>query len=302
MSIRKPLSPLAGLLFAGLALASAGANAGYVLAPQWHDNGAPAAGADATFHRIDNDWHGSVVLWDEAAGRFGSGAPVGSFSWGTGLWGRADWDLVQRAGDGALAAPPVVQSWQGSVATIRHGNARFNECYGAALGLVDPLPLFDPAAALGDCNNAALADPAQTNWTARYQGYLRITEAAEYNFSVLNDDGFFFRLIGEGGSALEIGRDYLNPPARIGFGQTLSLTEGLYGFELGAWNRLGAGVVDLRWTTGCTRECEWSLVPADRLLSSAAVPEPGAFGLACFGLSLALAARRTRRRPPATKR
>lgn len=278
--------------------------ASYVLTPQFAGAHVAGSGADASFYRIDNTWQGSTVLWNESTRSFGSGDPISSFVWGTGLWGQADWRTVQQTGAGAAPAnaPSIQQAWQGQVGNINQANSRYNECYGGTWGTAALVPFFSAAPALGDCGNAEAADPAQQNWTARYSGYIRIAEAGEYNFSVLHDDGFFFRLIGAGGTELDIGRDYLNPRDRIGFDQNLWLSEGLYGFELGAWNRLGAGVVDLRWTTGCSQACEWTLVPTENLLSASAVPEPGAFALALTALaalSTAGAVRVRRRRPTA---
>jgi hypothetical protein len=283
---RIPMSPARALrslaaaaaVFASLAsLMPQPARAAYVLAPQYAGTFAAGSGADAAFHRITNDWQGSAVLWDEANRRFGSGEPIGSFSWGTGLWGQVDWAAVQQAAAGqpSAAGGALVQSFNGVLGDINHSNSRYLECYTATWGAASLVPLFSPSAPLGNCADPEAGDPAQQNWTARYSGFIRITEAGEYNFSVLHDDGFFFRLIGAGGSELDIGRDFLNPRDRIGFDQNLQLDVGLYGFELGAWNRLGAGVVDLRWQAACgTGPCDWTLVPTESLVSAGQIPEP----------------------------
>ena len=273
---RRWLAPMVAGVAALLALLPA-AQASYVLAPQYAGVFAAGTGADASLQRIANDWQGSAVLWDEATRSYGSGVPISSFSWGTGLWGQVDWTAVQQAaaGQASAASGAIVQSFQGVLPTINLGNARFNECYSAVWGAAALTPFFTPSAPLGNCGDAEAGDPAQQNWTARYSGFIRITDPGEYNFSVLNDDGFFFRLIGAAGSELDIGRDYLNPRDRIGFADNLELSAGLYGFELGAWNRLGAGVVDLSWAPGgCSGTCNWQGIPTEDLLSLSQVPEP----------------------------
>lgn len=293
-------------LLAALTLAAAlPASAAYVLAPRYPGSFEPGSGADAQFVRIDNSWRGSAVLWTEPGGPFGTGVPIGAnFSWGTGLWGQVDWLAVQQAaaGQASAASGALVQSFEGVLGTINHGNSRYNECYSATWGAAQLVPFFTaPASPLGECNNAEAGDAAQQNWTARYSGFIRITDPGEYNFSVLHDDGFFFRLIGAAGEELGIGRDYLNPRDRIGFGQNLSLSQGLYGFELGAWNRLGAGVVDLRWTAACGTGCDWTLVPTENLVAAGRVPEPAPWALFAAALASWLAfgrGRRSRCRPP----
>ncbi len=292
------VAPVAAAMGAALALvmAPAPATAAYVLAPQYAGNFAAGEGAYAAFHRINNEWQGSAVLWDEANRRFGAGEPIRTFSWGTGLWGQVDWQAVQQAAAGqpSAATGAVVESFERVLDTINHGNSRYAECYTTNWGPANLVPLFTPSAPLGDCGDASAGDPAQQNWTARYTGFIRITDPGEYNFSVLHDDGFFFRLIGAAGAELGIGRDFLNPRDRLGFDQNLMLTSGLYGFELGAWNRLGAGVVDLRWAAGCNNGCDWTLVPTENLLTAAQVPEPSALALVllAFVLWFALARRR----------
>lgn len=279
----------ATLLTAGaalMALPTPAAHAAYVLAPQIPGAFASGAGADAQFVRISNDWRGSTMPWDPINDRLGTGSstdvPIGSFDWGTGLWGQVDWAAIQQAaaGEASAATGAVVQTFSAVLGTIGHGNSRYNECYSGTWGPAALVPMFTAAPPLGNCNNAEAADPAQQNWTARYSGFIRITDPGEYNFSVLHDDGFFFRLTGADGAQLGIGRDFLNPRDRLGFDQNLQLATGLYGFELGAWNRLGAGVVDLRWTAACTAaDCDWTLVPGENLVAANRVSEPSTVAL-----------------------
>lgn len=281
------------------ALAASGciatAQAAVTLSPQFASTVTSARGADAEFFRIANDWHGSSVLWDEANGRFGSGEPIGSFAWGSGLWGRADWDTVQRTAAGDPGGPALVERFSGIGATINYANNRYNECHSALWGAAELVPFFTPGAGTGgSCGDPEGGSAEEQNWTSRFWGYIRITEPGEYNFGVLHDDGFFFRLIGAGGAEVGIERDFLNPRDRVGFGENLLLSAGLYGFELGMWNRLGAGVVDLRWKRENT---EWELVPTDSLVPGSAIAEPGTWALLALSLGLGWRTRRVARRP-----
>lgn len=263
---------------------SAPALASVPIAPQYAGSFDAGAGADASFYQIDSSWHGSTVLWDEATGTYGSGLPIGSYGWGTGLWGQADWQAVQNAaaGTGGAGAPTVINAWSGIGGAINYGNALYNSDYSSTWGPATIVPFFDPA-----------STAPQENWTAHFTGFIRITTPGEYNFGVLNDDGFFLRLTGAGGTSLEIGRDFLNPRERNGFSDTLLLSEGLYGFELGMWNREEAGVVDLRWLEpGST---EWTLVPVTSLLPVSAVPEAPTALLAVLGLAFMLPVLRRQR-------
>ncbi len=245
------------------------------------------SGADAQFVQIDSGWRGSTVLWDQANRQYGSGQAIGNFAWGTGIWGRADWAqaLAAAAAPGGASAPSVINQWSGQVTSINYGNACYNNNYDSSWGAAQALPVAhaggDPCGSSGD------------NWAAYFGGFIRVTEAGLYNFSVLYDDGFFFRLIGADGQALEIDQDFLNPRDREGFANNLLLAQGLYAFELGSWNRLEAGVVDLRWSRG---DENWVLVPTENLLPGNAVSEPASLAL---GLMAVAGAALVRRRRPA---
>jgi hypothetical protein len=248
-------------------------------APLYGGDVVTAPGADAEFRRIANDWQGSQIVWKDPD-------PIGTYAWGTGLWGQADWQRVM-AGE-----VPAVQQWSGAVDQINFGNARYNECYAGTWGLASLSPFFSNTVTGADCSDAEAGAPSQQNWVTHFSGLIRITDPGAYNFSVLYDDGFFFRLVGADGQALDIGQDFLNPRQREGFDDDLLLTAGLYGFELGSWNRLGAGVVDLRWS----REGgQWELVPVDNLARLAqAVPEPPALALLAAALGIGAWLRRRR--------
>jgi hypothetical protein len=259
---------LVALVFLSCQLSSAAAGP-IAFAPQYAGSFPAGGGASARFVQIDGTWQGSTVLWNESTHTYGSGQPIGSFAWGTGLWGRNDWQSALAAATGGTSPglPPVVAQWTGVAPLINFGNDVYNLYHSSTWGPAQPVPLF----------TSSSATQPQENWIAHFAGFIRVTEPGTYNFGVLNDDGFFFRLIGAGGAALEIGRDFLNPRYRNGFGDDLVLAEGLYGFELGMWNRLEAGVVDLRWSTD--RGKTWTLVPTTSLLTVGAVPLPSPLSL-----------------------
>lgn len=297
-----PIRPLARARSTARLLAAAAWLAGLGIAPAWAEplildplyagTFGSGPGASAAFHRIDNGWRGSQVLWDQQARQYGSGVPIGSFAgWGSGIWGYADWQqvLAAAASPGQVGAPDPVQSWTGRVEAINHGNSRYNECHAGTWGAASLLPFFTDVRTGADCGDAEAGALEQQNWISHFSGFVRIVDPGAYNFSVLYDDGYFFRLVGAGGQSLGIEEDFLNPRQREGFDSNLLLGAGLYGFELGSWNRLGAGVVDLRWSRG---DGDWTLVPTEHLLPAGAVPEPQAALLAALALlALALARR-----------
>ena len=262
----------------GLAtLATASVASAVTLNPLLPSSTPTGTGASATFLQISNDWSDSTVLWDETTKSYGQGDPIGGFGWGTGLWGLADYDAV-RSG-----AVPTISAWSGVVSTINYGDGCYNSAHSGAWGAATLAPIF--SSGLGCASTAVDSDAAnaEDNWLSYFTGYIRITEADAYNFSVLYDDGFFFNLYGADGTQ-SIFDDYLNPRDRLGFGYDLSLLPGLYRYELGAFDRLQAGVVDLRWCRGtdCDDDGDWTLIPPEHLVN---IPEPATLGLMGLGLA-----------------
>jgi hypothetical protein len=251
------------------------------LAPELAGQFKAGTGVDAQFLKVQDGWQQSSVLWNEAAQQFGSGVPVNSYGWGTGLWGLADWHTAHHA-----PTPGMIEdSWSGRVSQIAFGDALYNAMYGASWGTVALAPVFEGAG----------APASQDNWTASFSGYIRISEAGLYNFSVLHDDGFFFKLQGAGAPALELSNDYLNSRDALGFASNLQLGVGLYSFELGAYDRLETGVVELSWARNGG---DFTRVPTSHLVAYGEitpVPEPGTWAMLLTGL-LALSSLAARRR------
>lgn len=264
---RRGLGVAAAVLFAIAAVRATAAP--LPLAPLLPGAYAPGTGVDATFLKVADGWHGSSVLWNSVTGQYGSGQEIGSYGWGTGLWGLADWRTAHDAAPSGM----VEAAWSGRVATIAFGDEDYNARYAAEWGAVALAPLF-----------AGGAVSSQDNWTARIGGYLRIAEAGVYNFSVLHDDGFYFTIEGAAGQALGLVHDHLNPRDRLGFDTDLQLDPGLYRFELGAFDRLETGVVQLDWSSDGSR---WTPVPTSALVATPSanlVPEPASAALAAAAL------------------
>jgi hypothetical protein len=287
---RQPLRDRVARIGAALAFAvsaAAVAEAAVILDPTLPGEYAAGTGASATFIRIDGSWRGSSVYWNEAAGKYannhpgnnqkGGFQPIGSFGWGTGIWGLADWVAVNS--DGSV---PIVLSWSGLVSTIDHADSEYAASgYASTWGAIGALPtgLFGSTG-------------PQDNWTSHYTGYLRITDPGAYNFGVLYDDGFFLRIWGANGLMVEISSDFLSPRERFGFADDLLLATGLYRFELGAYDRLEVGAVNLAWF----QDGRWVTVPTEHLVTDPVpIPTPATAGLLLAAL-VALAVVRTKRK------
>jgi hypothetical protein len=215
-------------------------------------------GANSTWVQVDDEWRGSTF---------------GSETWGTGIWGIADAETVLDP-----SFDDAVRTYTGVVPSINYGDQEYIVTWGPTWGTPNLAPLFSGA-----------SDPNQDNYAVRFTGFISITEAGDYNFGVLNDDGFRLTLTGSSGP-FSIERDGLNPRDRIGYAEDFSLTEGLYQFDLLGYERLETGVIDLAWTQA---DGEWQIIPQSHLYS--AVPLPGAGFLFGSGATLLALLRRRRR-------
>jgi hypothetical protein len=270
-----------------VAAASTAGQAAVILDPTLPGQYADGTGANATFLRIDSEWRESSVYWNESAKKFknfpdskdakGSGGyqPIGSFEWGTGIWGLADWEAINNG------EVDVTGQWNGRVKAIDHSDVEYAKAgYAAKWGAIGALP------------TGFFEATAQENWTAHYTGYLRITNPGSYNFGVLYDDGFFLRIFGAGNSSVQISSDFLSPRERLGFDEDLALTTGLYRFELGAYDRLEVGAVNLAWM----QNGQWVTVPTEHLVTDPTpIPAPGTASLLLAAVG-ALAMVRMRRK------
>lgn len=99
-------------------------------------------GSNASFVAIDGNWQGSTVLWEEPAngnpGQFGTGSPIGTYSWGTGIWGKADWDAINAPGGSGI---PRLGESSGVVSQINHGDTCYNTRYSFTWGTAQGVPL-----------------------------------------------------------------------------------------------------------------------------------------------------------------
>jgi hypothetical protein len=184
---------------------------------------------------------------------------------------------------GGQVQVPTIDSWSGVVGTINFGDGCYDTVHSATWGSANLAPIFGSGVGCASTDPRSSIANEQDNWLSYFTGYIRITEADAYNFSVLYDDGFFFNLYGAEGTQ-SIFDDYLDPRDRLGFVDDLALLPGLYRYELGAYDRLQAGVVDLRWcrASNCTDDGDWTLIPPEHLVN---IPEPATLGLMGLGLA-----------------
>ena len=180
------------------------------------------------------------------------GVPIGSFPGGSGLWGLVDWHTAHHT-----RRPGMIESsWSARVEQDRARRRTVQHVCTATPG----------QRAAGAAVRRRCTASSQDNWSARYSGWLRIAKAGSYNFGVLHDDGFFFDLRGADGRTASIANDYLNPRNRKSFDSALQLRAGLYAFELGAYEHLEVGVIELSWSRG---DGAWEPIPNQHLLAMA---------------------------------
>ncbi len=239
-----------------------------VLAPEHEGLFLDGDGANSRWVQVRSGWRGGVN---------------GGEKWGTGIWTLDDHDKVMALPEGHRAVRRTLET---RVDEINFGDRVFIQRWGRKWGTPELAPLLTSMQERpGD----------QNNWASSFWGYIAIPVAGAYNFGVLFDDGFRFKLTGADGSA-EILKDGLNPRDRLGFAEDLLLEAGLYGFQLDAYERLQAGVVQLSWfTPGATA---WEVLPTANLFTAMpsaavrAVPEPAVPLLMLAGLAALGFARR----------
>lgn len=209
-------------------------------------------GVNSHWVQVDAGWRGQLH---------------GSETWGTGIWGLADANVVLGLD---ASNPDVVTTYTGVLDQINWADKHYLDAWAPTWGPQQRVPFFSDD-----------ASQYQDNYAVSFTGFISITSPGLYNFGVLFDDGFMFNLRGQG-LTLNLTRDGLNPRERLGFDQDLQLGAGLYGFDLIAWERLEAGVINLSWIQSGG---DWMTIPEDHLFTTM-VPEPSNVWLFLAGLGL----------------
>lgn len=237
-----------------LAACASGVVHGASLAPQYVGTFLDGDGANSQWVQVSEEWRG---------------ATYGSEDWGTGIWSLADHTAVMglNAGD-----PNVIHTLNTRVDQINFGDQEFIDAWGSTWTTPLLPPIFDNA-----------PGENQENWASRFTGYIAVTTPGDYNFGVLYDDGFRFSLTGAGDQSVTLVKDGLNPRDRLGFGENLQLAPGLYAYQLDAYERLEAGVIQLAWSTPDAPDL--TPIPRDNLFTSP-VPEPSMSWFMLAGLAL----------------
>lgn len=243
--------------------------AAIVLNPLAGMSGLVSGSIDVNWLWVDDEARFSTHMWHES----GESAPreIGSFGWGTGIWATTDLSLLKDSGH-----PAILGSVSGQTG-VNFANQIYNDHvangdYGS-WGWDAQRPLAGAVTASGQ----------QTNYAAFMNGYLYVAEAGLYDFGAFVDDGFTFMLYGMGGESAGFsrntmagtsnGREFVQMSDLLGDG--LLLGQGFYALSIDYFNRLEAGVMDMRWLTPGAGE--WVGISNDNLFH--AVPEPGVLTL-----------------------
>lgn len=234
-------------------------------------------GLYATWSQVRDDYRFSQQMWSEAGN---DPVAIGTFGWGTGIWGTIDIAHVQGLPSGAADLVGRVTG----VSAVNFANVTYNMLAdNGALGGWE----YDRQRPLAPIIEQT---GSQTNYAASFTGFLYIPEAGAYDFGLFVDDGFAFSLTGANGAVgmaretlagSATGRDLFALSAANGDTAVL-LGSGYYGIEIDYFNRLEAGVIDLAlWGP---QEQGWRSISTDWLFTEvptgpASIPEPGTLAL-----------------------
>lgn len=232
-------------------------------------------GLSATWSQVRDDYRFSQQMWSEAGS---APAAIGTFDWGTGIWGTTDIAHVQGLANNASALIGRVTD----TSAVNFGNLTYNMLYAdGALGSWG-YDRIRPLAPIVEMTGS------QTNYAASFVGYLYIPEPGSYDFSLFVDDGFVFSLSGANGvlsmardtlAGSTAGRDLFTLSAANG-GSTMLLGSGYYAMEIDYFNRLEAGVIDLAlWGP---QDQGWRSISSEWLfaeLPASVIPEPSSLAL-----------------------
>jgi len=232
-------------------------------------------GLSATWSQVRDDYRFSQQMWTEAGS---DPAAIGTFGWGTGIWGTVDIAHVQSLPNDSAALIGRVND----TSAVNFANLTYNMLIGdGALGHWE----YDRQRPLAPIVQQT---GSQTNYAASFAGFLYIPEAGTYDFSLFVDDGFVFSLMGANGmlgmeretlAGSANGRDLFALSASNG-NTTVMMGSGYYGIEIDYFNRLEAGVIDLAlWGP---QDQGWRSISTDWLFTELprnAIPEPGTLAL-----------------------